>query len=493
MKRVATAVLMLALCLAAVQAQAFSLTGLETESVMREWETNLFFKRMTERTGVETSAKAVYEQKDLDKLLANMSKGEITVDALFKANLTRTQEIELLDSGALIDLAPLIEENMPNLSALLAAHPDWRESISLSDGRIASLPQINEGEKMICLWINQAWLDKLGLSMPTTVEELTDVLLAFKKGDPNGNYKADEVAADLLGVYEMRWLLPYFSIVADDYNLARDASGEIVFAPELEEYRDFVALLKSWNELGLFGEGAFTGVHNAASLDDDDDDTVTSGLILTPAPYTHVATENSMDYVPLLLTGPDGSIRWRDALGSVWTGCFAVTSACEDPAQALRWADALYSEEGGILAYAGEEDNEYRFSENGKWSFNVDSMRTIDDIRADSIIYTGATTPGLTPSAFLAKVDSTIDLYLIECMNDVRAVSEQVSPAYYLDEAAQARANELALTLGQMTDEGIARFATGEIELTDENWNAWLESLREAGSDELVALFHAAK
>lgn len=383
---------------------------------------------------------------------------------------------------------------MPNLSALLAAHPDWRESISLSDGRIASLPQINEGERMICLWINQAWLDKLGIAMPTTVAELTDALLAIKKGDPNGNYKADEVAADLLGVYEMRWLLPYFSIIADDYNLARDASVDFVFAPEMEGYRDFVTLLKSWNDLGLFGEGAFTSSHNAASLNDDENDnTITSGLILTPAPYTHVTTERLVDYAPLLMAGTDGSVRWRDAFGSVWTGCFAVTSACEDPAQALRWADALYSEEGGILAYAGVEDNEYRFNDNGKWSFNVDAMRSIDNIRSDSIIYTGSTMPGLTPSEFLAKVDSTIDLYLIECMNDVRAVSEQVSPAYYLDEAAQARASELALTLGQLTDEGIARFATGEIELTDENWAAWLESLRAAGSDELVALFNAAK
>ena len=63
------------------------------------------------------------------------------------------------------------------------------------------------------------------------------MLLAFKASDPNGNFKQDEVAADLIGVYEMRWLLPYFSIVADDSNLARLPDGSLAFAPELPAYR----------------------------------------------------------------------------------------------------------------------------------------------------------------------------------------------------------------------------------------------------------------
>lgn len=492
MKKLAVLLLVMSLCLSAAGALAFSITGLETETVSREWETNLFFKRMTALTGIETSASAEYTQEDYAKVLANMEKGEFAADVLFKANLTREQEIAMLKSGALIDLAPYIEENMPNLSALLEANPEWRDVITLEDGRIASLPLINEAERQICVWINKTWLDQLGLAMPQNTEELTAALEAFKTRDPNGNYKDDEVAADLLGVYEMRWLLPYFSIIADDYNLARDAQGAFVFAPELEGYRAFVELLRDWEARGLFDDEAFTSVHNAASLDSSDEETVVSGLIVTVAPYTSVPAANSGEYVPLLMAGPDGSVRWRDALGEVWTGCFAVTAACKDPAEALRWADALYTEAGAILAYAGEEGDEFRFNDAGCWVFNVDSMRTIDDIRGDSIIYTGVSMPGIAPHAFLAQVDSDIDVHILTHTAQVRAVSEQVSPAYLLGEAAQARANELAAELGKLVDAGIGRFATGETELTDEKWNAWLESLREAGSDELAQLFNEA-
>ncbi len=43
------------------------------------------------------------------------------------------------------------------------------------------------------LWIYKPWLDKLGLKMPETTEELYQVLKAFKEQDPNGNGQADEL------------------------------------------------------------------------------------------------------------------------------------------------------------------------------------------------------------------------------------------------------------------------------------------------------------
>lgn len=478
------------LCVQASFALALELTGLETETITRDWETSAFFARMQELTGIETHARAVTDEKDYQKLLGAMAGGEINADALFKAGLTREQEISLLDSGAIIDLAPLIEENMPNLSALLAAHPEWRQTIALEDGRIASLPLINESERQVLVWINSAWLSQLGLEMPKTTGELTNALLAMMGNDPNGNLARDEIGADLTGVFEMRWLLPYFGIVADDYNLARGENGEIVFAPELPAYRDFIELLARWYAEGILRGDAFTGYHSTASLaEQDDDPPVVSALLVSVAPYTHVPVEAATQYEPLLMPGPDGVTRWRDFLGEIWTGCFAVTSACADPGEALCWADALYAEEGAILAYAGREGEDYAFGENGKWSFITDSLRGVTEIRAQSLMYTGGTMPGITPSAFLAQVDSEIDLHVLEAAAKARAVSERVTDAYCLGAQDQRRADELAKVLGDAVDRGIARFATGEVELTDESYSAFLAELKAAGSDELVALF----
>lgn len=490
MKKIAVLALALLLSAAAATACAFTLTGLETESVSREWMDHAFFARMNELTGVTAEANAFYEEKDYRKAIEGMMKGDMPADVLFKANLTRTQERALLDAGAIIDLAPLIDAHMPNLSALLAEHPEWREAITLDDGRIPSLPQFNAQERQVCMWINESWLNTLGLSMPKTIEELTNALKAMRDGDPNGNYKDDEVGADLLGVWEMRWLLPYFGIVADDYNIAR-VDGSAVFAPELPAYRAFVQLLCDWKAEGVLPAGAFTGTHGTALYDTEEKKVATSGMLLSLVPYTHVPVEAMTQYAPLLMAGPDGNTVWRDLTGSVWTGTFAVTSACDDPGEALRWADALYAEEAMVLAYAGTEGEDYRFNADGSWEFVLDAMRTVDDIRASVLIYTGVTMPGLVPSDFLAEVDSKEDRYIMSVNQPVLAAAQQVTPSYALDQKSQKRADELAAVLVPLVDMGIARFATGETPLNDETWNAWLSELAAAGSTELVEIFDA--
>ena len=489
MKRTTAVLLMLAMCLASVCASALELTGYESDVVEREWEKNAFFARMEALTGVAVQAHGVSEKEDYDKLIAAMNQGEAAVDVLFKARLSREQEYALLDSGAIIDLAPMIDEHMPNLSALFAAHPEWKKTVALEDGRIASLPLINEHERQVFMWINRSWLNKLGLDMPKTLEDLTDALLAMKNGDPNGNGKKDERAADLLGVYEMRWMLPYFGVVADDYHLARDAGGRIVFAPEMPEYRAFIEYLRGWYQAGILTKDAFRNMHSAAALTDSDDETVYSGMMLTMTPYTHVPMEEIMAYEPLLIPGPDGAVRWRDLLGEIWTGCFAVTSRCEDPAAALSWADALYGEAGALLAYGGVEGEDYTFGSDGKWAFNLTGGRTVNDIRAQSLIYTGEPIPGVYPHAFISRVDSDIDDHVLSANERVLEVSERVTQAYALSRRDQARADELAAAIGGMVDSGIARFVTGEVELNDENYAAWITSLQASGSAELAELF----
>ena len=489
-KKFAAIMLFAALCLMAMGAQALTMTGLETETLERAWAQNQFFARMEALTGVAVEPAGIADAKEYAALLEKMMQGEVNTDVLFKADLTRAQEIALLDSGAIIDLSALIDAHMPNLSALLAEHPEWREVIALEDGRIASLPLINEKERQAALWINKAWLDKLGKAMPATLEELEAALLAMRDGDPNGNGKKDEVGADLVGTYEMRWLLPYFGIVADDYHLARGENGEIVFAPQLPAYREFVTLLRDWHDKGVLASDAFTRMHASSRLNTADEDTpVTSGLLLSVTPYTHLDAQAVMNYEPVLLAGPDGTTRWRDLLGAVWTGCFAVTSRCEDPAKALAWVDALYSEEGALLGYAGVEGEDYTVSGEGYWAFNFTGNRDVSTLRSNVVMYTGVPMPGVYPADFIHRVDSALDRHVFAASEKVRAVSERVTQAYCLGEAAQQRANALAAQIGRIVDEGIAKFATGEVELSDASYAAWLAELEKAGSKELVELF----
>ena len=115
------------------------MAGYDGENSTHDWNTNGFFLRMQERTGLTftfdqyTSLEKWQAAKD-----AMFAPGGNLPDVLFKAALTSEEMICYSDSGQLIDLGPLLEENAPNLWALLEANPDWREAASQRKDRGAA-------------------------------------------------------------------------------------------------------------------------------------------------------------------------------------------------------------------------------------------------------------------------------------------------------------------------------------------------------------------
>ena len=69
--------------------------------------------------------------------------------------------------------------------------------------------------------INTKWLEAVGAEMPTTVDELYEVLKKFATMDPNGNGKADEIP--LLGATQgyrtdtVQWIINAYVFCMDEY------------------------------------------------------------------------------------------------------------------------------------------------------------------------------------------------------------------------------------------------------------------------------------
>lgn len=67
MKKVAFWAVLLSVCVFAASAQALTVTGLETETVGRAWETSLFFSRMEALTGVAVEAHGVTDRRSMSR------------------------------------------------------------------------------------------------------------------------------------------------------------------------------------------------------------------------------------------------------------------------------------------------------------------------------------------------------------------------------------------------------------------------------------------
>ena len=84
------------------------------------------------------------------------------------------------------DMLPM----MPNRTEILYTD-EIRNKLVTLDGKMYGLPQPGALPRTDALVIRQDWLDKLGLEMPKTLEDVMTVAKAFTEKDPDGNGKND--------------------------------------------------------------------------------------------------------------------------------------------------------------------------------------------------------------------------------------------------------------------------------------------------------------
>ena len=104
-------------------------------------------------------------------------------------------------NGLFEDLKPLIEQYAPNLQQFFKDKPEAEALATTMDGQIFGTPKYQSvwPNTNGTMYINQEWLDAVGMEVPTTWDELEQVLIAFKEKDPNGNGQADEIPMDFNG------------------------------------------------------------------------------------------------------------------------------------------------------------------------------------------------------------------------------------------------------------------------------------------------------
>ncbi|MCL1796486.1 MAG: hypothetical protein FWG37_06310 [Clostridia bacterium] len=484
-------------CGVSAETVTLSLMGLERDGTDRIWAESNFFARMAEQTGVSFVFEQFYDEAHyLAALEEAFSPNGILPEVLFKANLTPQQEIKWLDSGCLIDLAPLLEEHAPNLWAILEARPDFREAITQPGGAIASLPAIVGTPRQPSIWINAEWLETLELSLPATIDEFSDILRAFRDLDPNQNRKADERPLSLIGPFEAKFLLHAFGLVPNDYNIF-EIDGIVRFAPFEPAYREFVEWLATAHAEGLLDDNAFRAMQasRTTELAADRDAPLTIGCMVTVAPYHIVDMEQTTDYIVLPPLMYEGGQVYRRMIGSVSRGTFAVTSACSNVPAALRFVDALYTESGGRLAFAGLENEDYFMQSNGAWSWTDGKDYSMLAEKLSKSIITGgdALTPGLEPAAFMRNSEIKADNYARTQTDTLTPYLVDPFPLLWpSDPALETRIGTLQSVLAPAVDTAIAEFATGKRPLTDDEWALFEQELRLLGADEFTQLLQQA-
>lgn len=486
-------VAMLAAVPGAYAADAFSIAGYDDEETKHVWTENRFFERMEAQTGVKLTLQQYTTSAAWKAAKAAMLSGEQELpDALFKANLTTQETQAWYEAGKLIDLRPYLEENAPHLWALLESHPDWRSAISLPDGAIVALPYLDELQFNNAMWINESWLRRLNLDMPTTAEELVKVLRIFRDNDMNGNGKKnDEVPLTFCSLWDLRFLLHAFGVNANDYYVTTDEAGQVSEILTTDTNRAFLTWLKMlWDEK-LIDHNGFTGTRALLSTSDENADVVYGVMFAsTPAELVHVSKLDQ--YVLLEPLTYDGKQVYRDLTGDVIRGTFAITSACKDPAAMLRWVDFLYTEEGFMLAEAGMAGEEYDLNDDGTWLWidNSENLNLI--ILPEATLRSGIPMPGASSVDAQLRLDDAATVRIIRALMRLREIDSEPYPLVWMTREQQNRVDELIYRIGCYAEQQMVWFICGDVPLNDETWTEFCRTVKELGIDEMVSILQAA-
>ena len=482
----------LCLCFSLALAEDVSLAGYDDPNANHTWETNLVFQRMQERTGVTFAFRQYSDQGKWTKAKAEMRADDADLpEVLFKAELSEQETLTMYENGVLIDLKPYMAEHMPNLSRVLAEHPEWEKAITLPGGAIAALPTINELPSTNAIWINRAWLDALNLETPTTAEELEAVLIAFRDGDPNRNGRQDEVPMTFTGMWDLRWLSHAFGFISDDYYLTTGADGRVSEVLTSEENRAFLTWLNGlWEQKLLDGDG-LTSLDTTRAITDSNA-TITFGVIFGPTPLSMIPS-GAMDGFDLLMPLTcGGQQQYRLLFSGVSRGSFALTSACREPEKMLEWVDYFYGAEGSHMMQAGLPGVEYDLLDDGSWNWISAPEEVASVIMPTATLTDGTPAPCFIDREFQLQLDHPVTHRVVNLLAGLIELSRSPMPQLYLTADQRAQVQVLQPAIGTYADTMMNRFLTGEVPIDDENWAAFCAGLDERGLGEMVALWQSA-
>lgn len=331
--------------------------GIPQNSNVTDYENNEFTKLLESKLDVKI--KFVFFPSgvgDYKKQLTLMCGAQEELpDVLLGLDLGHYTMNQYGEDGYFIDLTEYIDDYGENykkaMDTLDKEVKDYVEerSVNTKDGAIYGMPRVictASDDLQSPLYINKAWLDKLGLSMPTTVDELRTVLQAFKTKDPNGNGKADEIP--MLGSTEVEHYLINAFTYYDSGRFSVD-NGQVYDPVTTDEYRQALIFGNQLVKDGLYGSLSFTIKANTEyrSLISPVDEPCKVGIFCgNPGSRTNVDTDVLKDFVALPAladaTGK-GGYTVVDERKIAWTGF--VTKDCEYPAVAMKFLDLFYTDE----------------------------------------------------------------------------------------------------------------------------------------------------
>lgn len=472
-----------------------SLTALqyELENQTIDFSYMWFFNQLEEKTNVHVDFEDV-KDADWSTRISLMFASRNYKDMILRGSLD-TEEYGV-SQHLLVPLDEYLAEHMPTYFERLQSD-SVGDMIPSSDGSsyyIGFLLSQNintDGH----FFINRAWLDALNLPVPTTIDELTEVLRAFRDRDPNSNGLKDEVPYQATfddnntGIYNVfsAWGIP----MNIDFVFI-DESGSVRFAPQEEGFREGVEWL-----------------HLLCSEKLLDIECITQGSNLWGAKVNEGAT-GYFSYWRLgnTVLGSDVTAQYECMLPVAASGCevklprladvvefgASLTVQNKDIPASLRWLDAQMDTETMLVSQNGPVGDMLRLNDDGR--YEVVYVPETNDLYGIVPVICGQF---FAPAEYYERVyvpaphreEKTSYSKMYEAAGVLEDDSHRIL-TYVMPKTSSesAQLSQLHTRLKTVVDRALVDFMTNGV--TDERYAAFEQELEAAGAAQYKALYQTA-
>ena len=468
-------------------------TAPDLSDVVKNMEEFVIFRELEKVTNVTWDATMVSFMAESEQFQLMVAGGDYT-DVVCKAvdNYNGTVD-QAIEEEFLIDLAPYIDENMPNLLSWFQEYPELRKQITSDAGAIGAFPKIYAAPSDISSggMIRADWLADLGLEEPKTFDDLYNILNTFRT---EKGAAAPLVIAMPTGVQSE--LISGYNIAAGFYQV----DGEVRYGGIQPEFKEYLTMMNKWYSEGLVDELFLTNQYESL-VDMSPVLNGTCGVWYGTAAQAISYMISSAADPNMRITGvtgvtKDGSMAHVGESGSMFDShLWSVTTVCQDPDVICRYIDYVYSEEGILLANYGVEGETFEYDENG-------TPRLTDLVLNNPDYSYGAAMnifvcDRMTPAPFVIDEERVRANYIQDQIDAINVWNNSNDGLYNMPKAGvnmtveeSAEYYSLYADIETYMDENIVKFIVGDKSLDE--FDAYVEALIGMGIEDCVAIEQAA-
>lgn len=399
-----------------------------------------------------------------------------------------------LNDDVFIPVDALYDSYAPRINYVLDNFPGARSAVTAPDGHIYTAPLISpQPATRFVMHINKTWLEKVGMPMPTSTDELYEVLKAFKTQDPNGNGKADEIPFSTVGTNIGR-IYGWFGLPDETIHFQRDPStGEPVFTGNTEGWKNATKYFAKLFAEGLLDPEVFTHDNAQYQAKGKTADALYGVYEDWGGPNTVGLERYQEDYTALPVLKSPGVNNPTYRQGDVWIyrTQLAITSAAKNPATIVRWLDYLYEEDISVQVRMAKYGTIYERNADGSFTFiDPPAGETIDTLRYKHTLTNLAY--GIMPevNALFPKSAEELNKDAIDELYAPNIVPFKM-PVYWLTAEESESISTIQADIDRYLKDRRAAWITGQADI-DAEWDSYQAQLKTLGLDQYIEVFTTA-